>query len=75
MEYISITYALKWQVKFADNYKFSICKKLFNCQKNKEIKKTMNGGSIGYCINGKFHSLTSLRNHIEKIPNKEKMPF
>ena len=35
----------------------------------------MNGGSIGYCINGKFYSLKKLRNYIEKIPKKDNCPF
>ena len=35
----------------------------------------MNGGSIGYCINGKFYSLKKLRNYIEKIPKKDYCPF
>lgn len=72
---ISKHYDLKWQVKFATHYQFSSCKKLFNIQTKREIKKVINGGSIGYCINGKFYSLTFLRNYIEKIPKKEYCPF
>ena len=49
--------------------------KLFNCKTNKEIKQIMNGGSIGYCINGKFFSLVKLKNYIEKIHKKEYCPF
>ena len=75
MQTISITYTLVWQINFATNYKFSKCKKLFNCKTNKEIKQIMNGGSIGYCINGKFYSLKKLRNYIEKIPKKDYCPF
>jgi hypothetical protein len=74
MSTISITYTLIWQVEFATHYKFSKCKKLFNCQRNKEIKKVMNGGSIGYCISGKFYSLTYLRKYLTKI-KLEKLPF
>ena len=32
------------------------------------MHQTMNGGSIGYCIRGKFYSLTFLRKYLEKIP-------
>lgn len=39
------------------------------------IKKVSNGGSIGYNIQGKFYSLSKLRNHTEKIIEKEKYPF
>jgi hypothetical protein len=72
---ISKNYDLKWQIKFAPNYKFSTCKKLFNTKTRREIKKIVNGGSIGYCINGKFYSLTFLKNKIEKIVQKEYCPF
>ena len=75
MQTISITYTLVWQINFATNYKFSECKKLFNCRTRKEIKQIMNGGSIGYCINGKFYSLKKLKSCIEKIPKKEYCPF
>lgn len=74
MQTISITYDLVWEVTFATHYKFSKCKKLFNCQRNKEIKKIMNGGSIGYCIGGKFYSLTFLRTKLQKI-KINKVPF
>ena len=69
MHTISITYTLIFQVSFATEYKFSKCKR------NKEIHQTMNGGSIGYCIRGKFYSLTFLRKYLEKIPIKQKLPF
>lgn len=72
---ISKNYDLKWQITFAKNYQFSECKKLFNIKTRREIKKVVNGGSIGYCINGKFYSVTFLRSHIEKIPKKEYCPF
>lgn len=72
---ISVTYTLVWQIDFAPEYKFSKCKKLFNCQRSKEIKQVMNGGSIGYCIRGRFYSLSKLRNKIEKIPNEDFCPF
>ena len=75
MHTISINYTLVWQINFATHYKFSKCKKLFNCKTKKEIKQIMNGGSIGYCINGKFFSLVKLKNYIEKIPKKEYCPF
>ena len=72
---LSKNYDLKWQITFAKNYQFSECKKLFNIKTRREIKKVLNGGSIGYCINGKFYSVTFLRSHIEKIPKKEYCPF
>jgi hypothetical protein len=72
---ISKTYDLKYQLSFANNYKLSECGKMFNCQRGKEIKKTLCGGSIGYCIKGKFMSITSLQNSLELIPKEEYTPF
>ncbi len=74
MIYNSISYALKWQVKFAPHYMFTTCKKLINTKTGKEIKKIVNGRCIGYCIQGKFYSLTALKDKIEKIKEKE-CPF
>ncbi len=72
---ISKTYILKYQVSFAKNYKVSECGKMFNEKRNKEIKKVLCGGSIGFCINGKFMSLTSLQNSLEFIPIENNLPF
>ena len=63
----SNTYVLKWQLSFAPNYKWSKCGKCFNTKTGKEIKKTLNGRSIGYCIKGKFKSLNTLRKHLIQI--------
>ena len=57
-----------------DRCKWSVVPNLIVIR-NKEIKQIMNGGSIGYCINGKFFSLVKLKNYIEKIPKKEYCPF
>jgi len=74
METISTTKTLKWSVKFASHYKFSTDKKLYNCKTGREIKKTVNGGQIGYWIYGNWWSITKLRSEIEII-KKEKCPF
>ena len=74
MQTISITKTLKWQVKFAPQYKFSADKKLYNCRTGREIKKTVNGGQVGYWICGNWWSLLNLRSQIEKI-KKEPCPF
>jgi len=70
MNTISINYALKWQIKDAPHYQFTACGKLINVRTGKIIKQTLCGRCIGYCINGKFQSLKSLRQRIEKIPKK-----
>jgi hypothetical protein len=71
---ISKSYVLKWQLSFAPQYKWSVCGRCFNCKTGREIKKTLCGRSIGYCIKGRFVSLNTLRKQLEKIP-KEICPF
>jgi len=74
MNTFSKTYTLKYELDFAPNYKWTDCKKCFNIKTGRQIKQTYVSGSIGYCINGKFNSLNSLRNHLVKI-KKEDCPF
>jgi len=71
---LSTTYTLKWQLKTANEYKFSECGKCINVKRGREIKQVINGRCIGYCIRGRFQSLTSLRKQLEKIPDIE-CPF
>lgn len=74
MDTISITYTLIYELSFATEYKWSKCKKCFNTKRGKEIKQVMQGGSIGYNIRGKFHSLTALKKELRKI-KKVECPF
>lgn len=67
MNSISINYTCKFELSFADNYKFTKCGKCFNFKTGREIKKVYNSGSIGYSINSKFYSLTFLRKNLQKI--------
>ena len=39
MQTISVTYDLKWQIKDNEKYKWTSCKKLFNTQTGRQIKK------------------------------------
>ena len=71
---ITIKYPCKYRLNFAQNYVFSV-DKCFNSKTNREIKQVYNNGIIGYNINGKFHSLKSLKPKLEKIPKKEYCPF
>jgi len=66
---ITNKYDLKWQLDFAPNYKFSSCGKCFNVLRGKEIKETVIGYTVGFCINGKFKSKLFLRKHLVKIKN------
>lgn len=71
---VSNIYVLKWQLKDAINYKWSECGRCFNELTGKEIKKILNGRSVGYCIKGKFQSVNTLRSQLELIP-KQDCPF
>lgn len=41
--------------------------RLFNLKRGKELKKVVIGTTIGYCINGKFQSLKTLRTKLKKV--------
>lgn len=65
---------LLWKLDFAPNYQFDSSGKCFNLKSGKEIKQTVIGYTTGYCIKGKFHSLTKLRKSLVKI-DKNDCPF
>lgn len=71
---ISTTYDVIWQLKDHTHYKFTKDGICINSKRGKIVKRVKNGGSIGYCIAGKFYSLASLRPELEKIVNIE-CPF
>lgn len=75
MKYIvSTTYVLKWQLIFANHYKFTDNGICINTKSGKIIKQIINGRSKGFCIKGKFYSSNTLRKELELIP-KESCPF
>ena len=74
MDSISIRYSLKWQHKTHTHYQWSNCGKLFNVKSGRQVKKVLNGGSIGYWIAGNFITLKELRSQIQSI-EKEYCPF
>lgn len=74
MHLISVNYTLIWQLDFMPNIQFTVCGKCFNVLTNKQKRKTVNGGSIGYWIGSKFYTLNKLRPHIRKI-EKNYSPF
>lgn len=75
MQSISINYTLKWQFKNFTHYKITTCKKVINCRTKKIKKACMNGGSIGYWIEGIFITKSKLNEHIELIEQNQKTPF
>lgn len=64
---ISRTYDLVWQYGESTKYKFTKEGRCFNTQTNRELKKTLVGGSVGFCLNGGFVSLTKIRPKLIKI--------
>lgn len=73
---ISLELYCKYHISFATNYVFTIKPKLLvNTKSGKVINQIMKGSTIGYIINGKFYSLTKLREYLEEIPKKEILPF
>jgi len=73
---ISESYDLVWQFKPSNNYKFTKDGRCFNTRRNKELKRTLVGGSVGFCLNGGFKSLTKIREELELIEtNKTKYPY
>ena len=71
---VTISYAIKYELDFAPNYKWLKNNSCYNEKTGRIIKQTMCGRSIGYVINGKFKSLTFLRSHMVK-PHKDQCPF
>lgn len=60
-------YQLEKQLENYPEYKFTEDNKCFNAKTGRQIKQTMCGRSIGYCIRGKFMSLNTLRKQLIKI--------
>jgi hypothetical protein len=71
---IQVTLIAKWQIKDANWYKWTNCKKLVNCKTGKIIEKTLKGTKVGYYINRVFVPLSELKNRIELI-KEIKCPF
>lgn len=65
---------LVWQLDFADNYQFDRSGDCYNVRTGRQIKRTMVGYTVGYCICGKFMSLTKIRKSLIKIERTE-CPF
>ncbi len=74
MNYVSTTYAYVYELDFAPEYKFTICKKCINSKTGRELKQVYNNRCIGYNIRGKFYSLSKLRKHLIK-PRVIDFPF
>lgn len=73
---ITITKSIvfKWKLDFNSDYQWTTNGKLYNTKTMREIKKTVNGYSVGYWVGKKFHTIQKLRSQLVKI-EKEPCPF
>ena len=71
---ISTTYAVRWQLSNATDYKFTKDGKCINSRTGKLLNMKLKNRCKGYYINGKFQSIASLRPRLEKITTMES-PF
>ena len=74
MTTITQSIIFKWKIGFDPKYKFTSKGKLYNCQTMREIKKTVNGYSVGYWLSKKFYTIHTLRKCLAKIET-ENCPF
>ena len=74
MNTISITYTLKWQHKTMPQYQMSTDKKLFNVNRGRLVKCTLNGGVVGWWIGRTFLPKSKVNENFMVI-KKEKLPF
>jgi len=58
---------LVWFIKEANNYRFTKDGRCFNLKSGREIKRTLVGYTEGFCLNGKFQSLSKIRKQLVKI--------
>jgi len=67
MQTLSNTYALMWELKGAEHYKFANDGTCINTKRGNKVKQVVNGRCVGGCINGKFTSAKRLRPLLRKI--------
>lgn len=71
---ISIDYYLKWNLKGLPDYSVTKCGKLINTKKGIIVKKTLNGGNLGFWIKKEFYTLKKI-NEISELIKKTECPF
>jgi len=70
MTTIAQSIVFKWKLDFNSDYSWATNGKLYNTKTMREIKKTVNGYSVGYWIGKRFWTLPNLRKHLVKIENE-----
>jgi hypothetical protein len=74
MDSFTVKYTVKYILSTHPWYVWNEFDECYNTKTRRRIKQTSKNGMIGYCINGKFKSLKSLRSLLIK-PTKSKNPF
>jgi len=76
MNSFTISYTIKFVIKFAQHYVWNQHNELFNLKTGRKIKQVRSGGSIGYVIDGVFYSCKKLKENKDIIkPPKSECPF
>ena len=60
---------IKFELKSNRKYGVTSDGRIFNQQTGRELKRTLIGTTIGFCINGKFQSLKKLRTQLVRPEN------
>jgi hypothetical protein len=74
MHSFTITYTVVFELSTHPEYVWNKFNECYNIKTGRRIKQTLKNGMIGYCINGKFKSLKSIRPLLRK-PIKTHCPF
>ena len=70
----TITQSIEFKWNLLDKYSITKDKRIFNTKTMREIKRTVNGYSVGYWLSGKFYTLKKINEIAVKIKKKH-CPF
>lgn len=59
MTTVTATYAIKYELEFAPHYVWLSNDLCYNLKTGRFVRQVLVGGCIGYCIDGRFRSLTA----------------
>jgi len=71
---VSKEYDLIWEFVECPYYQISRCRRIFNTRTGKQLKRCLNGGSIGYWVAGRWVGESTVNQHVRKIQDIE-VPF
>ena len=74
MATVTATCAIKYELEFAPHYVWLSNDLCYNLKTGRFVRQVLVGGCIGYCIDGRFRSLTALRPRLVR-PKRVECPF